>query len=281
MLESVPYENGGKYLWAALAILALAAVGIIDYFLSPHGISVSLFYFFPIALVAWSDGVIGGVAMAVASASIWLAVDAFSAPPSSQMAILLWNATVRLFFFMLAVFAIRLAKAREYHRTIARIDYLTGAFNSRFFAEHAQREIDRSDRYGHPFAIAYVDLDNFKSLNDTRGHRAGNECLQLIVVTANRHLRRADILARIGGDEFAILLPETGGEAAKIVLAKVRQSLLETMRQSDWPVTFSIGVMTFLKPPASVEDMLQLVDSVMYSVKKSGKNGISYAEFAG
>ncbi len=270
-----------KYLWITIAIVFLLVVGIGDLYFVPNGVSVSLLYLIPIGLASWFASATAGAAIAVASAVIWLADDLLHSPPAPHPVILLWNTIVRLVFFGLMVLAIRLAKAHDFQRAIARTDFLTGAFNSRFFTTLAQREMSRSERYAHPFTVAYLDLDNFKLLNDTLGHTAGNQCLQVIVATMQAHLRRVDMLARIGGDEFAVLLPETGQKAAKAVVEKIKDSLLTQMRNSEWPVTVSIGVLTCLKPPATVEDMLHKVDAQMYCAKRSGKNSISYAIYAG
>jgi diguanylate cyclase (GGDEF)-like protein len=125
--------------------------------------------------------------------------------------------------------------------------------------------------------VAFVDVDNFKVINDKFGHTTGDRVLGIIAEAMQRHLRRTDIVGRVGGDEFAILLPEVNEEAAQVVIPKMHRRLLDEIWLNNWPVTFSIGVITFLEPPASVDHVLSMADRLMYTVKDKGKNDIHYA----
>ena len=109
---------------------------------------------------------------------------------------------------------------------MARIDFLTGVLNSRAFYQIATAEIQRSGRYGHPLTLAYIDLDNFKTVNDEFGHSTGDELLKTVARTFSDNLRSSDYVARLGGDEFAILMTETSAQAALNVVARI-QVLLE------------------------------------------------------
>jgi diguanylate cyclase (GGDEF)-like protein len=105
--------------------------------------------------------------------------------------------------------------------------------------------------------------------------------LRAVVARVRDCLRKSDIVARLGGDELTILLPETGPEIAQGVISKIQQGLLDEMNGNHWPVTFSIGVITFKAMPASTDEMIKMVDDMMYAVKRSGKNAINYAVYAG
>jgi diguanylate cyclase (GGDEF)-like protein len=199
----------------------------------------------------------------------------------SHKVVYLWNTAIRLGFFLLTVLSLRLGKTLERERALARSDYVTGVVNARFFRDLAQREIDRSARYLHPFTIAYIDVDNFKAINDAFGHATGDKVLSAVADSMQQHLRKTDVVARVGGDEFVILLPEIGTEAAQAVISKMRQRLSEEMQDKSWPVTFSIGVLTFTAVPVSADEMLTMADKMMYTVKNSGKNNISYATHTG
>lgn len=164
----------------------------------------------------------------------------------------------------------------ESERELARTDFLTGAFNSRSFHDVAQMEIDRSARYSHPFTIAFVDVDNFKTINDTYGHAMGDIVLRKIVTNIQQNLRKTDIIARVGGDEFAILLPETDMDTAPTVISNVQRKLLDEMRKNELPVTFSIGVLSLTASQLSVDEMLGIADQMMYAVKNGGKNNVYY-----
>jgi diguanylate cyclase (GGDEF)-like protein len=161
-------------------------------------------------------------------------------------------------------------------KNLARKDMLTGAANRRLFFELAEVEIRRSRRYKHPFTLAYIDLDNFKKVNDTQGHNAGDNVLKVVVETIRKNIREIDLISRLSGDEFVILLPETNLSQAKVVIERTQKGLLFAMQKNSWPVTFSIGVITFEKVPSTADEMVKVADNLMYEVKKSGKNNIRY-----
>ena len=162
---------------------------------------------------------------------------------------------------------------------LAHIDYLTGAINMRFFYELAGIEIDRFQRYGHPFTLCYIDLDDFKTVNDKFGHATGDLVLSIVADSIKKQIRKTDIFARLGGDEFALLLPETSADAARVAISKIRVEFLKQMQQSNWPVTFSMGVLTCNLHPVSVEELVRQADEVMYQSKDSGKNIIKYSAY--
>jgi diguanylate cyclase (GGDEF)-like protein len=172
-----------------------------------------------------------------------------------------------------------LKRTLEHEKELSRTDYLTGAANSRVFYDLLQTEINRSQRYKNPFTIAYIDLDNFKTVNDEFGHATGDQVLCFVVNQTRKNLRKTDVIARLGGDEFALLLPETNQESAQVVLAKLQCDILAGMQQSNWPVTLSIGVLTCIDLPHTADEAVRVVDDLMYSVKHGSKNGIKYATY--
>jgi diguanylate cyclase (GGDEF)-like protein len=174
-----------------------------------------------------------------------------------------------------------LKKAHEHEKELARVDSLTGAVNARFFSELMQLEIARSQRYGHPLTLAFVDVDNFKAVNDRFGHSVGDKVLYSIVTHVRGHLRKTDVIARLGGDEFAFLLPETDQTGARVTFSKIQIGLLDEMRRNNWPVTFSIGVVTCISTPQTSDELVKQADDLMYSVKNNGKNGIIYSVYTG
>jgi diguanylate cyclase (GGDEF)-like protein/PAS domain S-box-containing protein len=164
-----------------------------------------------------------------------------------------------------------LAKEQE----LARVDPLTHVSNRRAFYEQAEVEIARARRYSRPLCIAYMDIDDFKLVNDKLGHSTGDAVLVTLASALRAKLRISDVVARMGGDEFAVLLPETDAASAELVLKKVQKSLLETVAQNRWNITFSIGAASFPTPPASLEAMIRVADEAMYAVKAHGKNDVS------
>ena len=110
---------------------------------------------------------------------------------------------------------------------LARTDFLTGASNARAFYDQAQMEMSRLQRSGQPLSIAYIDLDNFKKVNDTRGHNEGDRVLKTVVETLKQTLRGGDFIARLGGDEFAVLLPSTNDEQSRALMKRLHAILLK------------------------------------------------------
>lgn len=274
-------EARSQPFWAIAGFALIVAVGIAD-FLTGYEIAFSLFYLIPISLVTWFAGKRLGIMVAIGSALAWYITDIASGRPYSHPAIHFWNTGVRTsFFFIVMALLSALRKALEHEKELARVDHLTGAVNARFFSYLAQREIDRSRRYKHPLTVVYIDLDYFKTVNDQFGHNAGDKVLRTVADTASSQLRVTDVVARLGGDEFAALLPETGQEDAQVVISKIQRSLLGEMRKNDWPVTFSIGVLTCTEMPGTVGELIKIADDLMYSVKKNGRNNVSYSIYPG
>ena len=251
-------------------------LGIVNYFVG-YEASLTLFYLLPIYLVSYFVGRNLALLLAFFAAATWLVADLSAGHVYSYFLTPYWNAGTRLGLFVaVALLFAALRTSFEHERDLARRDFLTGAANSRAFYEVAERELTRLRRYGRAFSVVHLDVDNFKTVNDTRGHHAGDELLCLIVKTARAALREIDVMARLGGDEFALLLPETASEAARIVVEKVQIQLMEKMRAENWPVSFSMGVLTCQEVPESVDAMLKLVDALTYAAKNDGKNTIKY-----
>jgi len=269
-------EKEPRSFWVIVGSALLCSIGIAD-FLTGIEISFSLFYLIPIALITWFTTARLGIMFAFAGAIVWLIADLAAGSLHAAPFVYIWNSAIRLGFFALTVGSLDLIKTLEREKNIARIDYVTGLLNTRYFHDLAQREINRSSRSRNPFTTAYIDLDNFKAVNDSLGHAAGDKVLCSVADCMQRHLRKTDIVARIGGDEFAIFLPEIGSTLAKPVISKMHNKLLEEMQKNNWPVTFSIGVLTFTETPSSVKEALHMVDQMMYSVKNKGKNNITFA----
>jgi diguanylate cyclase (GGDEF)-like protein len=141
--------------------------------------------------------------------------------------------------------------------------------------------MNRSQRNRRPFTIAYIDLDNFKALNDRLGHKAGDYALITIVSSISKVIRKSDFIARLGGDEFAILFPETDQEAARIIFSKIKNSFMETVRQEKLSITFSVGVLTCKVAPPTIDQLMTMADDLMYLAKSDGKNTVKYSAYKG
>jgi len=182
-------------------------------------------------------------------------------------------------FVVIAYLLSALGAMNRREKEMERIDALTGIPNRRAFYDLAGLEIHRNRRYKHPFTVAYLDIDNLKMVNYRLGYGTGDNLLQAVARTIKGNIREVDIVSRFGGDEFALLLPETGAESAQVVLSRLRTKLLEAMKNSQWPATFSFGAATFVTPPDSIEDVVKKAGTLMYSAKNSGPNMIDQEVF--
>ena len=270
-------EGQSKLTVAVIGFALIGLIGILDY-VTGYELAFSLFYLFPIFLLTWLSGLRAGIVASFFSALVWLLADVAAGSMYSSPLVNLWNTVVRLSFFIINTLLLSgLLQVIKDERELARTDFLTGAINSRSFYEMLQMEIDRFQRYNRPFTLAYIDIDDFKSLNDRFGHSTGDQALRVVTNTIRKNLRKSDVVARLGGDEFALFLLETDQEFARIVISKTQTLLLEEMRQKDWPVTFSIGVLTCPNPQHSVDELIRMTDDLMYAVKRDGKNAINYS----
>ncbi len=165
--------------------------------------------------------------------------------------------------------------ALETEKRLSRTDSLTGLANCRAFHEAAEMERKRCARYARPFAVVHIDLDNFKKLNDDEGHAVGDRVLACVAEVFHKRKRAECVAARLGGDEFALLLPEAGHAEAEHAARNLHNWLKTAMQENNWPVTFSVGVVAFVTPPESVDQMAHMVDEAMYSAKHGGKNDVA------
>ncbi len=274
-------EKRSKPFWVIAGAVLVIILGIIDY-ATGYELTISLFYLIPIFIVIWyTDGQMG-LLFAFASTVVGLIANFSAGLTYSSLSIYVWNTVLRLGFYLVVVWlGSTLKKTYKINQELARTDYVTGAISVRYFYELAQNEMNRALRYRRPFTLAYIDLDNFKAVNDLLGHSTGDRVLRAVTEGISRQVRPVDTLARLGGDEFALLLPETDGDAAKPVLTRIHSCLMDEMLRNDWMVTFSVGVVTFKEVPKTVDEMVKMADSAMYCVKAASKNGVHYSVYAG
>ena len=160
-------------------------------------------------------------------------------------------------------------------------DDLTSLYNSRYLNQVLRRETKRASRSGRPLSLLFIDLDGFKAVNDTHGHLFGSRALVEAAAVIRSSARETDVVARFGGDEFALILPDTGGEGAFAVGERIRDRIAAHVFLSedrlDIHLTASVGVATLPDVAASADELMQAADKAMYQVKDSGKNGIQAA----
>lgn len=270
-------EKIHKNVFIGLGVFLLVLIGYIDYCVPPE-IYLSFFYLLPIYSLTWfvgrKAGIVAALVSAIASSATHLINE--DANPFFLM-IFFCNSCLNLsLFIILSTLIFEFHHFREEEKKQARIDKVTGLANKRLFFELAHLEIKKSNRYRHPLTVIYMDVDDFKKINDLLGRTIGDQLLKTVAETIKSNIRETDIIGRIGDDDFSILLPGSGYEPAQIVISRVQSELLKVMHKNDWQITFSIGAVTFISPPKSVEEMLQPADRLMYLVKNEGKNHLKH-----
>ncbi len=256
----------------AVSVTILLLIAALDYVAGVE-IQLTAIYLIPIFLAAWNVGRGAGIALAVASAALSIGGDVLAGARYTSWLVpctmvLLWAALYTVFVLVLT----QLRRALEREQELARIDSLTSIANRRHFVELASAELSRAKRHGRPMTVAYLDLDNFKLVNDRLGHEMGDELLRTVATAMRSRLRVTDSIGRMGGDEFAICLPETGVQAGEQVLGELRRQVLEALPEACRFATLSVGAVTFTVPPMSVEVLLRRADQVLYAAKRGGKN---------
>ena len=271
----INHKTKSNYYVRLIGLIAVLLIGIIDYFVVVD-ISLSVLYLLPIAFASWYGERWFSIVLILISTIDWFVAES-AAKNSIYLSLLVWNTTVRLAVFITVAYLLsNLKSSYERERYLAQNDGLTEIANRRFFLEILETEYKRSLRYKRAFTLAYFDLDNFKQINDRFGHQTGDKLLKLVAQASQKQIRQFDTIARMGGDEFALLLPETNYENAKQVLDRLHQHLMEAIEAYSPTISFSVGAVTFLTLPNSLDEILETVDNLMYEVKKSGKNGIKH-----
>jgi diguanylate cyclase (GGDEF)-like protein len=270
-------ENQSKLFSIGLGVVLVLVLAAIDYFV-PREVSLAIFYLIPIGLVSWCAGEGGGILISVLSAIAWFLVNELGKDPvDAASAIPYWNTAVRLGFYLTTTYLLsELRSSLNRERKLARTDPTTGIANRQMFDELASLEIKRSIRYGHPITLAIIDLDNFTQFNAQWGKKKGDKVLQRVAMTIFNGIRETDLVARLGNDEFAILLPGTGYEPSQVALERLQKQLRESLQFYQYDISFTLGVITFMSSPKSVEEMLEKADYIMYFVKNNSPNKIEH-----
>lgn len=252
-----------------VGLLAILTIGVVDY-VTGYQFGFSIFYLFPVFAATIYVRKQVGIVISLASALVWLLTDFIAERSLAQSGMGEWDILNRLAFFALIAFSlISLQRNLREEQRLAKIDTLTGVGNIRAFNEFL-----RGLRRG-PLTVAYLDCDNFKQVNDTRGHAQGDVLLKLIAQNLREKVRGQDLVARIGGDEFVLVLTEIDPLLIEDALDRLNRELAATVAAAGFPVTFSVGAVTYLEPAAVADHMIKEADDLMYVVKKSTKNRVA------
>ncbi|MEO8410903.1 MAG: GGDEF domain-containing protein [Propionivibrio sp.] len=272
LLARPPAPKHRILIWC-LGLLTIAALGFL------HAATKAEFAFaaaaiLPVTAVAWVGGRRDGFIFSALATGMWMSIDLLTERHYSPLWIVPVNAVVRIATYGLVshlVARVNILLARE--QDMARHDALTRLLNRRAFVAEGDDEVSRSRRYGHPVAVAFLDLDDFKTLNDSQGHEVGDRALQAVADALREALRVADQIARLGGDEFAVLLPEITYAAASEAGQKIAAAVDAAMKPFP-PVSASVGVVWFETANNSFPAMLSAADALMYEIKQAGKHGV-------
>ncbi|MBN1944450.1 MAG: GGDEF domain-containing protein [Bradymonadales bacterium] len=255
------------------SILLVVAIGFIDY-LTGHQLRVYPLYFLPVSLGSWGRRSVAVVLLALLATALWFGSNYLAGLRFTHLSIWSVNAVAQCAAFTTVGLLIsRLSRSLWQERLLARTDPLTQLLNARFFFEAASAELTRSSRYHHPLTLAFVDLDNFKAVNDQLGHQRGDDLLRRVATVMRLSLRNSDLVARMGGDEFALLLLETPPDKAQAALERLIELIGAISEAPQGPkVTASIGAVVCHDTVGPLEDLIRRADILMYKAKNLGKD---------
>lgn len=257
----------------ALTIAMIGAIAVVD---RVTGLELRVYplYFFPIAYAAFRLPLRAALVAPVLSTGAWMWVNTLGFAHLTST-IRLFNSFMQAVAFVsIGILLSELRRRLEHERYVSRRDRLTGLANGLGFYEDGARIVANAARSERPMSLAYLDLDNFKFVNDTRGHLEGDQLLAAVAHVFEHELRAGDVAARLGGDEFALLLPNCDEDGARQLLERVRRAVLVRMQQGDWPVTVSVGAVAYNPAPASLQQAVQAADELMYIAKRQGKDRV-------
>ncbi len=257
----------------AISLAMVVAIGVADY-VTGYNLSLGLFYVAPISIVSWYVSRRAGIVLAGISAIVWYLVNSIYAPPNLAHAILIWNSAIRIGFFIIISFLLAaLKKAYDRQNDLARTDQLTGLLTSHAFANEARLELARATRNKYRIAVLYIDLDNFKSYNDSRGHAAGDSLLRDIGLALKSSLRATDVAGRVGGDEFVIVLSAVSQMLAQATASRLQSAIHRVTLGQTPQVTATIGVVNS-DGFDDIEALMVRADSMMFQGKATSKGSI-------
>jgi diguanylate cyclase (GGDEF)-like protein len=242
--------------------LLVLVIGSLDTVTS-YNTSLSLLYLLPIVLIAWFEGGVPSVIISIFSAITWAVSDLVSGHAYSHINVPIWNSVMVLAMFLIVAYSITaIKKLLMKERERAGTDDLTGASNIKAFFERARLEVSRSATHKRPLTLAYINIDNLKHVNDTLGHIAGDYLLHEVAQIMKSTLRPTDIISRLGGAKFAILMPETENESAAGIINKVQKNLRDMVEKNGWTVIFSTGVVSRIGATCTIDELIKMAEDL-------------------
>jgi diguanylate cyclase (GGDEF)-like protein len=269
--------------WAllVLSLLGVVVIGLANYFVEAAvRIDLWALLIVPISVVAWTYSLRFSLAFAsflgiVGTVSNGIAERFTVASATGEVVLLVAS------FLFAAVVVSYLAATLTRQTHLASFDALTETVNTTSFDEIVGRELARGKRYDRPTTVAFLDVDNFKKINDAHGHQVGDDALQCVATAMRQQVCGTDTVGRLGGDEFGILLPEASEQAARVVLDRIQTRVRELAAENIWPISVSIGATTVAgaRSDVTVDEVIKHADDVMYRVKSATKDGVLIEAF--
>jgi diguanylate cyclase (GGDEF)-like protein len=262
-----------------LALGLIVVIGVLDGWTGDQ-ILLYVLHLLPVSLLAWGRGAYAGLGGAIVATGVTLL--AYGTAAGQFRTIHMWQGIVCFVSSAAVAWAVsrvrydrlRIVGLLEAEHRLAREDSATGLPSARAFHERLSLEIARMKRHARPLSLLYLDIDDFKRVNDERGHVAGDQLLARVGRILSTVVRKVDLAARLGGDEFAVLMPETTAEEAVAVAERVREAMQSSFQEGGASVGTSMGLATFGEPPLDAQAPLSIADGLMYEAKRSGKNRV-------
>lgn len=280
-MEKIREQGEPPALWVIAGLLIVVIVGFFDWVTNPR-FAFTLLYLVPLFLTAGRAGRVGGALVAGASAVAFYWGQASGEQAVMQVLANIWNSLTTLTVFMVMhelLYLQRQARGEQAARDW--IDPVSGAGNAKYLFQAIQQEMSRAKRFGRPFSVVYLDIDGLRAVNEKTGHLGGDALLGLVARTVARNIRQSDVVARVGGDEFALLLPETDADETHPVTDRLTRVMTEIFEHDGWPASLTMGVATFITTPDTVDAAVKEAEGAMYAAKESKEVKIAYAVYPG
>jgi diguanylate cyclase (GGDEF)-like protein len=270
-------ERRSRPVLATIACMTSILLGILDYVTGVE-IHFLLLYLVPIFIGSWFISKQAGIGLALFTSLIWFVVHALGGHSYSSSWIAYWNLLMRVAAF--GVFAITQAHLRAKLVELSHLasrDFLTGLPNGHAFYQLTAKEMDRA--FGvEPMTLVCIDITGFKWINHRFGYPAGDHMMCAIAHTIRQHVPRPDLVGRLGGTNFAVLLPNVGSGVANLILQQVQKALDAERRKYSHPITFFISAIACTKAPRTVAELLQEADAQMTRIKNGRKDSLQIAK---
>jgi diguanylate cyclase (GGDEF)-like protein len=258
-----------------VVLISFLDYSLVSYYPFPIGqyISLDVLYSIPILQVARfasihsmrSSDTQTSTFVGIGIAIVWSATEMLITWPYFPIAAFILNTFTRSVVFTV-IFRVVVKLWRE--REFAYVDFLTGLANRVELLERLKIEQGRSERSGRPFSLLFIDIDEFKSINDTYGHKGGDEALKVLAEVLRKCCRKVDVPVRLGGDEFVVLLPDTDEQSSTHVVKRIERSVALAFERQPWRLTVSIGKMTSVGKSHDADSVIHIADEDMYQAKK-------------